>query len=127
MITNKPTGKNKKRSLVSKETNSNDTTKWNKGATCLICNNVLKDTQQAIFCEGACKQWIHRQCASLTVDAYTKVGESQQPFYCLHCIVLLQKQEIDLLKEQVKSVSDKLDSLLPNSTTTSNNTSQNVS
>ena len=70
---------------------------------------------------------MHRQSASLTVDAYTKAGGSQQPFYCLHCIVSLQKQEIDLLKERVKSLSVKLDSLLPNSTSTSNNTSQNVS
>ena len=119
MTTNKPTGKTKKRSLVSEETNSNDTTKRSKGAICPICNNVVKETQQAIFCEGTCKQWIHRQCASLTVDAYTKAGESQQPFYCLHCTVSSQKQEIDLLKEQVKSLSAKFDSLLPNSTSTS--------
>ena len=63
---------------------------------------------QAIFCDGTCKQWIHRQCASLTVDAYTKAGKSPHPFYCLHCTVSNQKQVIDLLKEQVKSLTDKL-------------------
>ena len=56
LMTTKPTGKNKKRFLISEETNSNDTTKRNKGATCLICNNVVRETQQAIFCEGTCKQ-----------------------------------------------------------------------
>ena len=47
------------------------------------------------------QQRIHRQCASLTVDAFIKAGESQQCFYCLRCTVALQKQEIDILKEQV--------------------------
>ena len=79
---------------------------------CLICSNTVRETQQAIFCEGTCKQWIHCQCASLTVDAYTKAVKSPHPVYCLHCTVSNQKPEIDLLKEQVKSLTDELDSLL---------------
>ena len=64
-----------------------------------------------------------RQCASLTVDAYTKASESPQPFCCLHCTVSSQKHEIDLLKDQVKNLSNKIDLLLPNATSTSDNRS----
>lgn len=119
----KPVGKNKKKLLA---TGENDPSKKTKTAICPICNGAIKEVQQAIFCEGNCKQWIHRQCASLPVDTYKKAGESQQPFYCLHCTVSLQKQEIDMLKEQVKSLSDTLKVLLPNSTTVNNNTTSNV-
>ena len=111
---NKPGGKNKKRSLTAEET-TNVNSKRNKGAMCPICSNTVRETQQTIFCDGTCKEWIHRQCASLTVDAYTKAGKLPHPFYCLHYTVSNQKQEIDLLKEQVKSLTDKLDSLLPTS------------
>lgn len=121
---NKAGAKNKKRSLASEET-TEDNSKRNKDATCPICNNIVRETQQAIFCEGTCKQWMHRQCASLTVDAYAKAGKSQQPFYCLHCTLTSHKQEIDLLTKEVKSLTDKLNSLLP--TLAANNTSQNES
>ena len=86
--------KNKKRPLVAEETTS-DNSKQNKGATCPICSNIIREAQQGIFREGTCKQWIHRQCASLTVDAYTKVGKSPRPFYCLHCTLSNHKQEMD--------------------------------
>ena len=121
---NKSAAKNKKRSLVPEEsTQTSVTPKRNKGAICPICSSVVKETQQAIFCEGICKQWMHRQCASLTVDAYTKASESPQPFCCLHCTVSSQKHEIDLLKDQVKNLSSKIDLLLPNATSTSDNRS----
>ena len=113
-----------KRGLTTEETNT--APKRTKGATCPICNIVVRDSQQAIFCDGTCKQWIHRQCASLTVDVYVKAGESQQSFYCLNCTVSLQKQEIDILKEQVKTLSNKLDSLLPTPTPDGNVTRQSV-
>ena len=112
---NKPGGNNKKRSVTAEET-TNDNSKRNKGATCPIFINTVRETQQAIFCEGTCKQWIHRQCpslTSLTVDAYTKAGKSPHPFYCLQCTMSNQKQEIDLLKEQVKSLTNLTHYYLP--------------
>jgi len=55
---------------------------------------------------------MHRQCASLTAEAFTKPGESNEPFYCLHCTGASHKQEINILKEQDKSLITKIDSLL---------------
>ena len=84
-IGNKPGGKNKKRSLTAEET-TNVNSKLNKGAMCPICSNIVRETQHAIFCDGTCKQWIHRQCASLTVDAYTKAGKSPHPFFIVYIV-----------------------------------------
>ena len=127
MATNgaKPASKNKKRGLPSDA--ASDTSKRTKGDICPICNSVIKETQQAIFCDGSCKHWMHRQCASLTTEAYIKAGESQQPFYCLHCVVTSQKQDIDILKEQVKTLTVKLDSLLVTPAPATPSTAPNVS
>jgi len=63
--------------------------------------NDIREAQQSIFCEGNCKQWMHmhRQCASLTVDAFNKTGESELPLFCLHCTVSMQNQDINKLKK----------------------------
>ena len=105
----KSNGKNKKRGLSGED--SRDTSKQAKGATCPICSNVVREAQQVIYCEGSCNQWMHRQCASLTTEAFIKAGESNQPFYCLYCTVASHKQQINILKEQVKSLTTKIDSL----------------
>ena len=90
----------------------------------------IRDSQQAIFCDGTCKQWIHRQCASLTVVLMpVKAGESQQSFYCrfkLYCVITKARNRY-ILKEQVKTLSNKLDSLLPTPTPDGNITTQSVS
>ena len=55
--------------------------------------------------------YIHRRCASLTKEQFKKAGESDLPFYCLHCITLRQNSEINELKKLVSELSAKISSL----------------
>ena len=105
--------KGKKRQLTSDmSTGLNKTVKRNKGhnTTCPICEENFKPGCDSIFCEGDCQKYIHRRCASLTKEQFKKGGESDLPFYCLHCITSRQSSEIDELKKVVSDLSAKINS-----------------
>ena len=58
---------------------------------CPICDESIVDAtshtsgQAAIFCEGLCKEWLHRQCAGLSKAAFDLASQSQDPFFCPQC------------------------------------------
>ena len=58
---------------------------------CLVCEKVIPELDdktkghEALFCEGKCQGWIHRQCAGITRFGYDKLGESTIPF-CVHTV-----------------------------------------
>ena len=91
-----------------------------KFSTCPICLDNISETdnncQDAIFCEGMCKAWLHRQCTSLTKQAFSLLINSSTPFYCPHCHLKSQAAEIQELKEAVKKLTSEL-SLLKSSST----------
>lgn len=53
---------------------------------CPVCKIVIIDSSDnSIFCDGDCKQWLHCCCAKLSWTAFEKLGESTEPFYCPRC------------------------------------------
>ena len=81
---------------------------------CPICADVIKDAtarrdgQDAIFCEGSCKSWLHRGCAGLNRDKFIAASNSPVPFFCPCCRLDKHDSEIDFLKASIRSLSDEL-------------------
>ena len=84
---------------------------------CLVCEKVIPELDdktkghEALFCEGKCQGWIHRQCAGITRFGYDKLGESTIPFLCSYCTLVKQHNEIDTLKDTIKTLSNKISEL----------------
>ena len=81
-------------------------TKENQQAICSICDQAIlegdddADGEDAIFCEGDCKGWLHRKCIGMTKLFYDKLSNSNDPYVCHNCIIIKQSQEIAALKAQ---------------------------
>ena len=90
--------------------------KDNQAQVCPICEkNIIEaddsvEGEDAVFCEGQCKFWLHRKCVGLTKKAYIEIGNSEDPYVCPHCAIDCYRKEINELKELVKSLSEKLSS-----------------
>jgi len=88
----------------------------NSEADCLVCDEPILEPgehcegDEAVFCEGNCQGWIHRQCAGLTRPAFDSLGEST-PYLCSHCTLNKQSHEICALKDTIKTLTDKLNKL----------------
>ena len=76
--------KQKKRSLADQAS----TNKRSKEAeVCTICNKRItergdKDAgEDAVYCEGKCSSWFHRQCAGLTQPCFKLISQSKLHFF----------------------------------------------
>ena len=84
---------------------------------CSVCLEEIiepigkKEGQDAIYCDGVCRAWLHRKCIGLPKDRFKLVSESNDPFYCPHCRVELQCEEISHLKAAVAELSSELTKL----------------
>ena len=80
---------------------------------CLVCDQIIVEASEdaegheAVFCEGECQGWIHRQCAGLTHPAFNSLSESI-PYLCSYCICTRQYKEICSLRNQVKDLTNRL-------------------
>ena len=89
----------------------------NQGTKCNICNKVIIDQsashngEDAIYCEGKCSSWLHRHCAGLSVSQFVHMSSASEPFYCVYCTLQKQAQEIDELKQTVKSLTSDITAL----------------
>ena len=80
--------------------------------TFAVCpGEIIDGKHEAIFCEGQCKKWYHRGCASVSKELLAALTASDEPFYCLMCSQALFKlqvsqllAEIDCLKTELKVV-----------------------
>ena len=58
---------------------------------CPICTEAIieqtktRKGQDAVFCEGLCKGWLHRRCAGLSTILFNELVNSKVPFCCPHC------------------------------------------
>ena len=77
---------------------------------CLVCEDET-GSYEAVFCEGECQGWTHRQCAGITCLGYDKLGESAMPFFCTYCTLVKQRNEIDTLKDVMKTLSNKISAI----------------
>ena len=77
---------------------------------CSICENEIIDASEkcvgedSIKCEGLCKVWLHRKCASMSKSAFEAAKLSSVPFLCLHCRLAVQQGGIRSLKDSVDNL-----------------------
>ena len=84
---------------------------------CPVCCDPIEDAvgkkkgQDAVFCDGSCQDWIHRQCAGLSKHAYSLVSDSDEEFHCPRCqlsdltkAIGLLNSELSLLKARITSL-----------------------
>ena len=78
---------------------------------CPVCLDPIVDAtedtegHEAIYCESTCNSWIHRQCAGLSKTLFKKLEESDEPFCCPHCRLVLQDKQLQELKSLVDALS----------------------
>jgi len=78
--------------------------------TCTICLNPIIDAtedtegQEAIFCEGSCDGWLHRQCAGLSQRLFEIYQKGDDPFHCPNCRLTMQHHYIQELKSTIESL-----------------------
>ena len=68
-------------------------------AVCSICDKEVVDTtdeedgDDAVFCEGECQSWLHRNCACLPKSEFERL-KKEDPFYCPRCSSHVQMKAI---------------------------------
>ena len=93
-------------------------------SVCPVCEQVVKEPSddvkdpgdEALFCEGKCEAWYHRKCVGLSKCAYDSASESDTPFYCLFCMQMFYNNVIAELKDQISSLTSKLNQSLTETT-----------
>ena len=84
---------------------------------CPICEETVKDASSkkrghdAIFCEGACQDWLHRQCAGLSKVNFDAAKASNLPFLCPCCRLSDKSTELSALKVIVDELVAKVSKL----------------
>ena len=84
---------------------------------CPICTEpIIEQTktrkgQDAVFCEGLCKGWLHRCCAGLSAILFNELVNSKVPFSCPHCRLKTYECELATLKASVASLENKISNL----------------
>ena len=68
----------------------------------------MVEKDEALFCAGACQQWLHRYCASISVKCYTDIKKSNSPFFSFCYSKDQDKHEILRLKEHVEHLKREL-------------------
>ena len=72
--------------------------------TCCVCCQAIRATDEALFCAGACQKWLHRYCASVTVQQYKATTDENRPFLCPCCCREQQQGEINELRNTVEAL-----------------------
>ena len=79
-------------------------------STCAICLDPIIDAtedtegQEAIFCEGKCNAWLHRQCAGLSHRLFEIYQDKDDHFHCPNCRLIMQEHCIQELKSTIESL-----------------------
>ncbi len=74
----------------------------------LCARPINDDTDDSIFCEGVCKDWMHRTCAGLSKAAFESARESPDDYFCHYCDSRCLKEEIKALKWRISSLEAEL-------------------
>ena len=59
----------------------------------------------ALFCSGTCQQWLHRYCASVSVQCYKTIKDEDHPFFCFWCCQARSQQKIAELTSTVEQLT----------------------
>ena len=71
----------------------------------LSCQNVVDGQDEASFCEGKCKQWIHCYCAGVSLPQFQSLSTSAIPFLCTLCCQAKWEGEVNKLRMTVDALS----------------------
>ena len=94
-------------SVLPSASSSNPSKGSRKPVTCPVCSEVIEEAvgrkkgQDAIFCDGLCHEWVHRQCAGLTKAAFKVASTSTSPFHCPRCELAEVRKELKALSLEV--------------------------
>ncbi len=92
-------------------------------SSCSVCEKTIEDeSEDSIFCEGICNDWMHRTCAGLSKVAFKAASESEDKFHCHYCSSKCLRDEIKALKDKVSY----LDASLKSQPATTNTTSSTL-
>lgn len=86
-------------------------------SVCPICENVIVDAgetsagEDAIYCEGRCKKWIHRCCAGLAKHEFLELKDEDTAYSCLRCTARAQGETIEELRGAVQALAAQLEEL----------------
>ena len=51
----------------------------------VCCQKIVDGKEDALFCEGSCKQWCHRYCVGVPLRHFVSLATSSSPFICPTC------------------------------------------
>ena len=83
-------------------------TSSSKETCCVCCQDITISTDESLFCAGACQQWLHRYCASVSVKCYKEFKKNGNLFFCFSCSHDQSKREISMLKDTVEELKREL-------------------
>ena len=72
----------------------------------VCCQKIVDGSEDALFCEGSCKQWCHRYCVGVPLRHFVSLAASSSPFICPTCSQSIYEQEISLLKASVELLQE---------------------
>ena len=80
----------------------------------LICDLTIIESKDdvvgddAVYCEGECKAWLHCKCVCMSKLFYDKLSKSDDLYYCPNCASTRHSHEISELRKQIKALTDAL-------------------
>ena len=63
---------------------SHSNSKTSKAEVCPICDVIIRNCDEksksddALYCEGDCQEWLHHKCVSMTRKLYTALSQSEE-------------------------------------------------
>ena len=87
------------------------TFKPGKRTVCRIWTEVIEEAagrkkgHDLIFCDGACQDWINRQCAGLSKAHFSRLSTCNQDFHSHRCLLSQQCAKLSALKKTVEGLS----------------------
>ena len=74
----------------------------------LCCRPISENRDEALQCEGHCRQTFHRYCAGVSVTHYKQFNSDSRPFVCLVCNQLLQNERVSQLASELERLKAEL-------------------
>ena len=96
----------KRQANLTPPNNAGKKSKEKTNSICPVCDEIImeadekNDGHEAVFCEGECQIWLHRKCAGLTHQAFDKLSKSDDPNFCVYCILEIKTRKFQLFKSR---------------------------
>ena len=79
-------------------------TSASKEICCICCQVVTVGKDELLFCAGDCQRWLHRYCASVTLEQYKDITDNGKTFSCPCCYRQHQQEQISQLTSTVDAL-----------------------